>query len=233
MFFQIMAKPSGAECNLDCRYCFYTEKQNLYGDAGKTRMSPEVLEAFISQYILAQSTREVQFAWQGGEPTLMGINFFKMVLGLQQKYARGKTISNTIQTNGTLVDDLWADFFAKNNFLVGISIDGPEQFHDHYRVNGYGQPTFNWVMEGVQTLKKHGVPFNTLTVINDYNSRFPAEVYGFLKEIGDGHMQFIPVVERVPDSRAKALGLSLAIPPSTVSADESLALTPWSVLPRA
>ncbi len=233
MNFQVMAKPSGASCNLSCRYCFYTEKEKLYRNNGaKLRMGPEILEEYIKQYIAAQNSSEIQFAWQGGEPTLMGVNFFESVLAIQQKYGADKSISNTIQTNGTLLNDAWCSFFAKNDFLVGLSIDGPQELHDRYRVKAKGEPTFQAVMSGVQLLKKHGVEFNTLTVINDQNSLHPLEVYTFLKEIGDNHMQFIPAVERTADTYAKELGLGLAIPPSNSKTEENLNVTPWSVSPK-
>jgi len=164
MHFQVMAKPSGALCNLGCTYCFYTEKENLYGGPALFRMPPEVLESFIRQYIECQDTPEVQFAWQGGEPALLGIDYFRSVVSLQEKYAGGKKVTNTIQTNGTLLTDDWCSFFKKHSFLVGLSIDGPRELHDRYRVKGNGLPTFDTVMSGVSLLRKHKVSFNTLTV---------------------------------------------------------------------
>lgn len=232
MHFHLLAKPSGASCNLRCTYCFYTEKENLYGGPARFRMSAEILESFIRQYITSQDTPEVQFAWQGGEPTLLGIDFFKRAVSLQAKYAEDRKIANTIQTNGTVLTDDWCRFFKKNNFLVGLSIDGPRDLHDRYRVKASGRPTFDAVMAAVARLKKHKVAFNTLTVVNDHNARRPLEVYRFLKKIGDGHMQFIPAVERLPDGIAKGLGLDLAIPPSALGQVTDAKVTPWSVAPK-
>jgi uncharacterized protein len=195
-------------------------------------MSSEILESFIRQYIVCQDTPEVQFAWQGGEPTLLGIDYFRSMVSLQQKYAGGKKITNTIQTNGTLLTDDWCRFFKEHGFLVGLSIDGPKKLHDRYRVKGKGQPTFDTVMSGLARLMKHTVSFNTLTVVNDHNSRRPLDVYRFLKKVGDGHLQFIPAVERLPDDTAENLGLDLAIPPSIGDRDGSTQITPWSVSPK-
>jgi uncharacterized protein len=232
MHFQVMAKPSGASCNLRCTYCFYTEKENLYGGSGPFRMPPEVLESFIRQYIECQDTPEVQFAWQGGEPVLLGIDYFRAVVSLQKKYAGGKKITNTIQTNGTLLTDEWCRFFKKHGILVGLSIDGPRKLHDRYRVKGNGRPSFDTVMQGLELLRKHKVSFNTLTVINAHNSLQPLEVYRFLKRIADGHMQFIPAVERLADDAARNLGLGLAIPPFNGVMAGSSRPTPWSVSPE-
>ena len=226
--FHIMTKPIGPICNLDCKYCFYLEKQNLYPGTKNWAMSPEVLERYIRQYIAAQPVNEVHFAWQGGEPTLLGIEFFRAVMALQQKYADGKTIHNALQTNGTLIDDEWGRFLADYKFLVGISLDGPRELHDHYRVDKGNVPTFDRVMRGLNRLKAHKVEFNTLTVVNRHNSQYPLEVYRFLKDVGSGFMQFIPVVERkaaVPGPD----GLVLIQP----SYDRSAEVTEWSVEPLA
>jgi uncharacterized protein len=166
MHFQVMAKPSGASCNLRCRYCFYTEKENLYDGPAPFRMPPEVLERFIQQYIECQDAPEVQFAWQGVEPTLLGLNFFKSVVSLQGKYAGGKKVTNTIQTYGTRLTDDWCRFFKKHGFLVGLSVDGPRELHDKYRFKGNGRPTFDKVMTGLLLLRKYTVSYNTLTVVN-------------------------------------------------------------------
>jgi len=138
--FQIMIKPFGPICNLGCRYCFYLEKKNLYKNTSSFHMSPEVLERFIRQYVASQDVPEVLFAWQGGEPTLLGIDFFHTVVSLQKKYADGKKISNSIQTNGTLLNDEWCEFLSRDDFLVGLSIDGPRELHDHYRKDKNGKP---------------------------------------------------------------------------------------------
>ena len=194
----VMAKPSGSVCNIDCHYCFYLEKEKLYPDLSKSwRMSDEVLEQYVSQYIAAQAVPAVDFAWQGGEPTLMGVDFYRRALRYQEKYADGKRITNAFQTNGILLDDEWGEFLAENRFLVGISIDGPQELHDRYRVDKGQNPTFDRVMAGLEVLKKYEVEFNTLTVLQRHNADRPLEVYEFLKGIGSHYMQFIPIVERI------------------------------------
>ena len=194
----VMAKPAGPICNLDCRYCFYLEKEKLYpGVRQQWRMDDATLELYVRQYIGAQDVPAVNFAWQGGEPTLMGVDFFRKAVELQKRYADGKEITNAFQTNGILLDDTWGEFLAENKFLVGLSIDGPEEMHDRYRVDRGGRPTFDRVMAGLTTLKANGVEFNTLTVLQAHNSRYPVELYRFLKGIGSRFMQFIPIVERI------------------------------------
>jgi uncharacterized protein len=226
--FHIMTKPIGPICNLDCKYCFYLEKENLYPETRHWAMPAETLEQYIREYIAAQPLDDVHFAWQGGEPTLLGVDFFRTVVSLQEKYANGKTIHNALQTNGTLVDSEWAGFLAQNQFLVGLSIDGPRPLHDCYRVDKGQAPTFDRVMRGLAQLKEHGVEFNTLTVVHRENSKFPLEVYRFLKEAGSGFMQFIPVVERkAADSPPDGLVL---IQPSF---DHAAEVTDWSVEPEA
>lgn len=234
MQFQVMGKPSGASCNLRCAYCFYLEKSRLYKERTSCQMSSEVLEAYIQQYIDHHDTGDIYFAWQGGEPTLLGINYFRQVLSLQQQYSGDRKIHNSIQTNGTLIDDEWGRFFGENKFLVGISIDGPGDIHDHYRKGGAGDPTFDKVMAATRVFKKYDVAFNTLTVLNNINAEHPIELYLFLKEIGDGHMQFIPAVERQPGEESQSLGLDLAIPPGGGSqvGSAGLPLTSWSVSPQ-
>lgn len=221
--FHIMAKPMGAICNLDCTYCFYLEKENLY-PGSNFKMSEQVLDEFVKQKIEANDTPGVNFAWQGGEPTLLGVDYFEKVVELQKKYSNGKKIENTFQTNGILLDDKWCDFFTKNNFLIGLSIDGPRNQHDKYRVNKGGKPSFDQVIKGIELLKKHEVEFNTLTVVHDYNSRYPLEVYNFLKEIGSGFMQFIPIVERRSIANTKDR-LTLVSPDYKGNAE----VTDWSV----
>jgi len=195
--YHIMTKPVGPICNLDCKYCFYLEKENLYPRKSSWAMEDEVLESYIRQYIESQSTPGVSFAWQGGEPTILGVDYFRKVVALQKRYAKGKRIENAFQTNGVLLDDAWGEFLAAHRFLVGLSIDGPREVHDCYRTDKGGQPTVDRVMRGLGYLKKHGVDFNTLTVVHRRNSQHPGKVYRFLKEVGSGFMQFIPVVERV------------------------------------
>ncbi len=230
--FHVMTKPIGPICNLDCKYCFYLEKEELYKGEGKWRMAPELLESYVKQYIEAQPTNEVSFAWQGGEPTLLGVDFFRRVVELQKKYANGKVIDNAFQTNATLLDDDWALFFKENDFLVGVSIDGPKEVHDHYRVDKSGGSSFDRVMAGIKVLQKHDVRFNTLTCVNRVVSKKPLEVYRFLKGIGSSFMQFIPIVERRPGKQAKEWGLELACPEDSGIDDDDLPVTSWSVRPK-
>jgi uncharacterized protein len=226
--FHVMTKPIGPICNLDCKYCFYLEKEKLYPDERKWKMGDEVLEQYIRQYIASQPQEQISFAWQGGEPTLLGVEYFRKVVELQQKYAGGRTITNALQTNGTLLDDEWCSFFAENKFLIGLSIDGPRELHDKYRVDKQQKPTFDDVMRGLELLKKHRVEFNTLTVVNRANSQRPLEVYRFLKQIGSGFIQFIPLVERQPQTRLTVLGMDFAEPP-VPGESERLPVTGWSV----
>ena len=202
--FNIMAKPFGAVCNLDCSYCYYLEKEKMYDGSGHFRMNEHVLEKFIDEYIASQNVPVIQFVWHGGEPTMLGMDYFKNALELQTKYSRGRSIENILQTNGTLLNDDWCRFFCDNHFLIGISIDGPEHIHDRYRKNKAGQPSFAQAMKGLELLVKHQVQFNTLSVVNDYNAQYPLEIYRFLKSTGSHYMQFTPIVERVasnvPDS---------------------------------
>lgn len=231
--YHVMTKPIGPLCNLDCKYCFYLEKEKLFPSNENFRMTDQVLEEYIKQYIEGQSVPEISFAWQGGEPTLMGVNFFRKVVELQKKYAGGRAITNALQTNGTLLNDEWCEFLAENQFLVGLSIDGPAKLHDAYRVTKKGAGSYEKVIGGLQLLKKHKVEFNTLTVVNRVNSKKPLEVYRFLRDIGSGFIQFIPLVERLADSEAKKLGLDLALPPrSDEEGTVRLPVTDWSVEPR-
>ncbi len=222
-----MAKPIGPICNLDCTYCYYLEKEKLYPRGESFRMSPEVLETYIRDYIALQSTPEVSMAWQGGEPTLLGLDFFRRVVELQKKHAHGRPVSNAIQTNGTRLDNDWCRFFRENNFLVGLSIDGPRKLHDTYRVDKGGKPTFDLVMAALKLLKRHRVEFNTLTVVSASNVKRPLEVYDFLKEQGSGFLQFIPLVERetTPGAQDFAPPPEPGEPPATV--------TRWSAPPAA
>ncbi len=219
----VMAKPSSSKCNLDCSYCFYLEKEKLYMDKEQWKMDDETLSLYVQQYIEAQAGSEVQFSWQGGEPTLMGIEFFEKAVQLADKYSAGKRISHSIQTNGILIDDKWCQFFKQNNFLVGISIDGPKDLHDKYRVNRAQRGSFDKVVEAIKLLSNHKVDFTTLTVVSDANARSPLEVYRFLKSLGSQYMQFIPLVERETISETQD-GLTL-VSPDWVDAK----VTPWSV----
>ena len=199
--FHVMAKPTGAICNLGCSYCFFLDKEALYPGSG-FRMSDDVLERYVRQLIESHRSDTVTFAWQGGEPTLMGLGFFRRALELQELHRRpGMTIENTIQTNGTRLDDEWGSFLAEHGFLVGISLDGPRELHDGYRVDKGGKGTHENVMRGLRLLQAHGVEYNVLTTVNRLNGDFPLEVYRFLRdEVGADWMQFIPVVERLDES---------------------------------
>ena len=202
--FHLLAKPRGAICNLDCKYCFYLSKEELY-KGSSFRMTDEMLETYIRQLIESHIVPEVTVAWQGGEPTLMGLDFFRRSIVYEKEYAKpGMKIQNTIQTNGTLINDEWAAFFKENDFLVGLSIDGPREMHDFYRVDRQGEPTFDKVMRGLGFLQKHGVEWNALTTIHHANEKHPVEVYRFLRdECKAEYIQFIPIVERLtPHSNA-------------------------------
>ena len=193
----VMLKPAGAHCNLACKYCYYLEKNKLYPTAQRHLMSDEMLEQFTREYIEAQTMNQVLFTWHGGEPLLRSIDFYRKALSLQQKYAGGRRIDNVIQTNGTLLTDEWCEFFAQNHWLVGISIDGPQPDHDHYRLTAAGKPSWKKVMQGIKLLKKHGVEWNAMAVVNAYNVNHPLEFYRFFKENGCQFLQFTPIVERL------------------------------------
>lgn len=193
----VMLKPAGAHCNLTCKYCYYLEKNKLYPTAQRHLMSDEMLEQFTREYIEAQTMNQVLFTWHGGEPLLRSIDFYRKALSLQQKYAGGRRIDNVIQTNGTLLTDEWCEFFAQNHWLVGISIDGPQPDHDHYRLTAAGKPSWKKVMQGIKLLKKHGVEWNAMAVVNAYNANHPLEFYRFFKENGCQFLQFTPIVERL------------------------------------
>jgi len=208
-----MAKAIGPICNLDCQYCFYLEKEKLYPDNEKWKMSEEKLKTFIRDYIAAQPGDHVSFAFQGGEPTLLGVDYFRKVVEFQKKYANGKQIETAFQTNGTLLNDEWGEFLAENNFLVGLSIDGPEDLHDAHRIDKKGAATYKQVMRGLQILKKHQVEFNTLTCVNATTVQYPEKIYKFLTSTGSRFLQFIPIVEREVDEHAARLGLDFAAPP--------------------
>lgn len=196
--FNIMVKPRGSICNLDCAYCYFLSKEKLYPDS-TFRMSADLLEHYTQQYIAAQQVPEVTFAWQGGEPTLMGLDFFKQAVAYQEKYKRpGMRIYNAMQTNGVLLDDEWCAFFKAHDFLIGISIDGPPNLHDAYRVDKGGASTFDRVINGLNLLKKHGVDFNILCTVHAANQDYGLEVYRFFRdELQVQFIQYIPIVERV------------------------------------
>jgi uncharacterized protein len=196
--FQVMAKPMGAICNLDCHYCYYLKKEFLYPDGNAFQMSDEVLERYVVQQIEAAPGPQVHFAWHGGEPTALGLPYFQKIVALQRKHRpEGKKISNGIQTNGTLLDEAWCRFFAAERFQVGLSLDGPRELHDGYRVAKGGKPTHKQVLRGFRLLNEHRVHCDVLCVVHDRNVRHPTQVYRFFKDIGVEFLQFLPLVERV------------------------------------
>lgn len=203
----VMLKPAGSLCNLRCKYCYYLEKNALYTEQKNHVISDEMLDKFIREYIEAQTSPDVLFCWHGGETLMRPISFYRRAIELQRKYARGRRIDNTIQTNATMLTDEWCEFFRENNFLVGVSIDGPQEFHDEYRRTATGKPTFHKVMQGIRLLNKHNVEWNALAVVNDFNADYPLEFYNFFKEIGCHYIQFTPIVERRIERND---GLSLA-----------------------
>lgn len=221
-----MAKPAGPSCNLNCTYCFYLEKESLFNEK-KTLMSDEVLKIYTEKYINSQSGKEVTFAWQGGEPTMAGLDFFRKAIKMQKRFNSGKKITNVIQTNGTLLTEEWCRFFAKNKFLVGLSLDGPELLHNLYRKSKTGGPTFNKVKRALRLLKEYNVDYNVLTTVNAENSKEPLQVYNFLKEYGVEYIQFIPIVERVADDKSIEQGFTLSTPPDNDRDERNL--TDWSV----
>lgn len=198
----VMLKPIGAACNLRCKYCYYLEKKELYPNDKRYVMSDELLERFIKDYLESQTMPQVLFTWHGGEALMRNISFYKKALELQRKYGRGRQIDNSIQTNGVLLTDEWCRFFKENNFLVGISIDGPQHCHDKYRRGVNNEPTFYKTMKGLSLLIKHGVEYNAMGVVNDYNVDYPLEFYNFFKSIDCRFIQFTPIVERVDGEMA-------------------------------
>lgn len=221
----VMLKPAGSACNLRCDYCYYLEKKHLYADTRRQIMSEETLEKFVEQYMVLTSAPSVLFTWHGGEPLMRPLSFYRKALELQGKYAGGRQVDNVIQTNATLITDEWARFFKKNNFLVGVSIDGTQEMHDAYRSTAQGRPSWQQVMRGIRTLNRHGVEWNAMATVNRLNADAPEEFYGFFKEIGCRFIQFTPVVERLyrrPDGR------QLASPVDGPWAE----LAPFSVTPQ-
>ena len=223
----VMLKPAGAHCNLACKYCYYLEKNNLYQNSHRHLMSDEMLEQFSREYIEAQTMPQVLFTWHGGEPLMRSIDFYKKALALQKKYAHGKQIDNVIQTNGTLLTDEWCEFFAKNHWLVGISIDGPQEYHDHYRVTPAGKPSWEKVMQGISLLKKHRVEWNAMAVVNAYNAEHPLEFYHFFRDNGCQYLQFTPIVERLTEHEDGRTLASLADDREIPLADASVTPQQW------
>lgn len=226
--FSVMAKPIGPTCNLDCRYCYYIDKDRLYPETRRFRMSDRLLNVFIRDYVAVHEGPEIRFLWQGGEPMLRGLKFFRKVVELQQRHCpAGKTIHNALQTNGTLLDERWAVFLRDHGFLVGLSIDGPRKSHDRYRVNRKGEPTFDAVLKALRLLREENVEFNTLTVVHRHNELHGRKIYRFLRGEGVRFMQFIPLVERCDDD-------GILTGPSLPGEDPPAAsMASWSVRPRA
>ena len=222
----IMLKPAGALCNLRCKYCYYLEKNELYKRQGNHVITDELLEKFVKEYIEAQTTPNILFTWHGGETLMRPISFYRRALELQRIYSHGRQIDNCIQTNGTLLNDEWCEFFKQNNFLIGVSIDGPQEFHDEYRKTGTGRPTFRDVMKGINLLNKHGVEWNALAVVNDFNADYPLDFYHFFKEIGCRYIQFTPIVERIT-TRPDNLRLAPGMQEEGMLADFSITAGQW------
>jgi uncharacterized protein len=237
-WFHVMVKPAGSGCNLDCKYCYYLHKDKLLSLPEFKRITPEALETFIRSYIEATHQSEIVFTWQGGEPTLLGLDFYHQVVELQRKHTPpGKHIANDLQTNGLLLDDEWCAFLRRNNFLVGLSIDGPKHLHDEFRVTRGGQPTFDRVMAAVKRLKAHKIKFNTLTVIHRLNVKYPLDIYRFLtRELDSPTIQFIPCVEpksfeRVAPGHWDAASMPVVGSPAARPGSPDSVVTDWSVDP--
>ena len=228
----VVAKPIGPVCNLDCEYCFYLEKQALFAQGEQYRMPENVLSSFITGYIASQPAPVVEFVWQGGEPTLLGIDFFKRVVELQKPFAKGKTITNSLQTNGTQLTDEWCLFLKRHRFMVGISLDGPQEVHDRYRKDRKGRGTFEQTMRGLRLLQKHKVEYNVLACVARETAAKPLEVYRFFREAGVEFIQFTPIVERMPDPQSAGQGLRLAAPAALGSPEGQGEVTDWSVRPE-
>lgn len=230
--FSVMVKTAGPVCNLDCDYCYYLEKDALYPgkkfNLSSFRMNEEVLEKFIRDFITSQPQQTIESVWHGGEPTLLGIEYFRKAITLQKKYAGEKEILNSFQTNGTLITDEWAEFLAENHFLCGLSIDGPKKFHDNHRRFPNGQGSWEKVVECARLFRKHGVEFNTMSVVNASNSKEPATVYEFLKSIGSRFMQFTPIAERIALDPANPLSIvDNRYNKATAVMEENVSATDW------
>lgn len=210
--FQVFTKPAGSACNLGCHYCYYLKKQDLYPLGDSLRMPDDILERYIVQHIEAFPGEVINFSWHGGEPTVLGLEYFQKIVALQRRHRPSdRRITNGIQTNGTLLDDNWCRFLAAEGFSVGISLDGPQEIHDRYRVTKNQQPTHRQVMRGYRLLQKHGIPNDILCVVNSYNVQYPAEVYRFFRQIGARYIGFLPLVEPQPQAEA---GVSLRTVPA-------------------
>lgn len=196
--FQVFAKPAGAACNLACRYCYYLEKWEAGAKDGSKRMPDDLLENYIAQHIAASPDEIIRFSWHGGEPTVLGLDYFRLIVDIQRRHSpRGRTIANGMQTNGTLLDEDWGRFLAAEGFAVGLSLDGPQEIHDRHRLTRDGRSAFAETMRGFEILRRHGVPTDILCVVGSHNVRHPGKVYGFFKNIGGSYVTFLPLVERL------------------------------------
>jgi uncharacterized protein len=235
--FHVIVKPIGSLCNLDCTYCYYLHKKELLQETAGSIISDDLLEEFIRTYIAAQDTEFVNFTWHGGEPTLLGLDFYRKVLRLQQQYAGTKRINNALQTNGLLLDEAWCGFLREHRFLVGLSIDGPKHLHDLFRASKGGEPSFDRVYRAARLLQEYDIAFNTVTVINAVNARHPDEVYGFLAEdLGSRHIQWIPCVEpkdfcTVAPGRWDVARMPILGTPAAKPGNPASVVTDWSVDP--
>lgn len=225
--FQVILKPVGSACNMACSYCYYVKKNGVGSSCRNSMMSERLLELFIRQYFRLQQGNLISIAWHGGEPLLRGIEFYKKAVQLQSKYAEGRLVGNSLQTNGLLVDENWCRFFQENHFLIGLSLDGPEHIHDRYRRDRNGQGTFSRVIHAMRLFQKYNVEFNVLATINDYSARYPVEIYRFFKELDIRFIQFIPVVECLPQMQKN--GTQAQTLPPAKRTDKLI--TPWSVKP--
>ncbi|MBP1655189.1 MAG: anaerobic sulfatase maturase, partial [Bacteroidetes bacterium] len=227
----VLAKPIGPACNIKCDYCFYLEKHALFGRGEDMRMPDDVLAAYVKQYVESQPTPIVEFVWHGGEPTLLGLDFFRKVVDLQRPFQGRKEIRNSLQTNGMRLTDEWCAFFREHGFFVGLSLDGPREIHDRYRKDHSGRPTFDEVMRGLRLLQRHGVEYNVLACVAKETAYRPLEVYHFLKAEGIKFIQFTPIIERLPAGRALEQGLWLAGPARLDAEEPNRLVTTWTVEP--
>ena len=228
----VLAKPIGPVCDINCDYCFYLEKRALFGKHEHYRMPDDVLAAYIEQYIASQPTPVVEFTWHGGEPTLLGVDYYRKVVELQRAYRGRKEINNSLQTNAMRLTNEWCEFFKENDFFIGVSLDGPREIHDRYRKDRQGHGTFDRVMAGIRLLQKHQVEFNALACVGRETAQYPLEVYRFFREAGIRYIQFTPIVERLPDAETSAKGLSLASPAIIARTEPNTRVTPWTVEPE-
>ena len=209
--FQVFVKPNGAVCNLDCRYCYYLDKEYLYPETSDFRMPAVILEEYIVQHIEAVPDEVIRFSWHGGEPTALGLDYFRDIVALQRKHQPvGRFIHNGLVTNGTLLNDEWCRFLAKENFVVGLSLDGPQKLHDHYRLDKAGKPTFKQTMQGYERLQRHNIHTDILCVVSACNVRHPGGVYGFFKQIGARYISFLPLVEPQPGTKKEVSSRTVA-----------------------